>query len=941
MLLLRDHLVLDERLQDFIRGRAPDDCFIVARSVEISAGGVSLACNLSVIADTFEGNGATITLTPQPPVDGVDGTYGPYAYFVIRDLRSPVTIISQAQQGGIGPPAPPAEGGAPGAPVNADVRAYQYNASGFRTAKPNNRPLDVPAQALAVASGKPGEPGSAGGRGAAGGHGGSIELYYARAAPGVSEALHLSTSGGAGGQGGTGGSGGRGGAGAVISLLYHDVSLHEQIETVTAPNGADGAAGPSGPTGAAGSDGDVTVARRGERDLWAELSAVLERHLPEGATTWLWYRIRCAEYALRLPPGPDSVAEVETALHDLTVCSDYTGDDTDPRVAQLLSTYYAGSVFPGMTRLLDLVPDFEFYESTYVDYQDVINGTFQAGLQVFTEAWTFDRQRDELDRELLRAEQHHGKLLLENQAAHVGVVAADSRLLHAQQRLSEAAAALQAKEEEMKNASIDLVGALIGTVGIVASAIGAIPSGGTSLLALLPSIAQLWGTVESLNVKLLLKEARLPKGQPKPYVDKVVKDAGGVAETWNAVQGGYRAIVNLTRIKQELWTAKIDNEGFRKLLLDHVERTHEKLLADLHVGQAKLTAEAADVGVAIGAAGLDELRRRRAQVEVQSATAAEIGFALLRSAQRQIDILARNAFLALRALEVYTDVDLSESVRFDYGHVHPDMEQDGIDGLLPINDVVNALRLSWSQYPDLVNLRDRYVQHFASRDFVRDTLRVTISDAETVDSFKVERRARLLLRLDDLPSRRYEAKAVGVRVALIGASAAGGAMSVVVTHSGVWQSALRDGSVAEQTLEPRSAVVSASLEPLTTDGGPATPDGKTGFWGRGVASSWTIEVEPDEVSLSSADFGGLVAIQVWLTYESFRVPGTLRSVLRRGNAALRALLPARFAADAETQRHLPVLRDGFVVARSPRRPSSFLGPLGRRHIASSWRKLWN
>ena len=93
---------------------------------------------------------------------------------------------------------------------------------------------------------------------------------------------------------------------------------------------------------------------------------------------------------------------------------------------------------------------------------------------------------------------------------------------------------------------------------------------------------------------------------------------------------------------------------------------------------------------------------------------------MIRSAQRYMDVLIKYAFFAARALEIYTLTDMSDEIRTDYGYIHPDVEQDYADGLLPLAQLIGEYTTSWSRFVDIINYRNAFDSYFGSSDKVDD-----------------------------------------------------------------------------------------------------------------------------------------------------------------------------------------------------------------------------
>ena len=74
------------------------------------------------------------------------------------------------------------------------------------------------------------------------------------------------------------------------------------------------------------------------------------------------------------------------------------------------------------------------------------------------------------------------------------------------------------------------------------------------------------------------------------------------------------------------------------------------------------------------------------------------------------------------------------------------------------------------------------------------------------------------------------------------------------------------------TLMPREAVVQAARTPQEFVRIVSGQDPSTRFWGRGVASTWTLYLEPDEVTGNEVDLSQLQRIELVIGYRALLLP---------------------------------------------------------------------
>ena len=166
-----------------------------------------------------------------------------------------------------------------------------------------------------------------------------------------------------------------------------------------------------------------------------------------------------------------------------------------------------------------------------------------------------------------------------------------------------------------------------------------------------------------------------------------------------------------------------------------------------------------------------------------------------------MDVLMRYAFFAARSVEIYTLDDLSAEIFYDYGYIHPDLEQDHHDGFFPLVQLIGAYVTSWTRFVGIVTYRTRYDAYLAASDRVVDKVFVSVTDPAALARFRDTHTLDVLIDLADLPTTRFEAKASYVLLSMVGASAKVPAISTLVEHGGLARSRRRDGTEGG----PRSA----------------------------------------------------------------------------------------------------------------------------------------
>lgn len=437
----------------------------------------------------------------------------------------------------------------------------------------------------------------------------------------------------------------------------------------------------------------------------------------------------------------------------------------------------------------------------------------------------------------------------------------------AKSRVDDITSQIQAKKVELENAHVDIAQAIIGTVGLVASLIAAIPTAGTSLVGAVTSIATIVDSVQKSGVLDLISELAKPSEQQNA-IKELKKQAVGIQGYVKGAVSSIDTIISFPKMLEELWTAKIDNEGYRKLIADSITLVHQQLLAKLRKTQAGFTSQAAqkrfDQGVVNKASAKTQLDGLQQEVPVLE----KASLSLIRMAQHYMNILTQYAFFSARALEIYTLSDKSQDIRYDYGYIHPDFEANYKLGLIPMASLLEQYNFSWGRLADMLKYKKQYDQYFSTGNWIHDYHRMAFKDRILLSEFRSKPKLDFTIRIEDLPSSRFEAKVESVYVAFVGGKSKPQNITAIIEHSGRYEEKKRDGSKVETSLKSRAGVVSAKLTPLQSDGGIGISH-EMDFWGRGLAADYHLYIEADEIKNSGVDLSGVIEIQVWIGYQAF------------------------------------------------------------------------
>jgi hypothetical protein len=721
--------------------------------------------------------------------------------------------------------------------------------------------------------------GGNGGQGGAGGNGGPPHAYQDPDRGGT-----VWSAPGPGGNGGVGGNGGNGGRIVVVCVDRPATTPSVQLEA----NGGEGASGgaggpgamdhqgrfqaPSGAAGApgvAGQAGQSSISQMIEDEYWA----CLRYAVSSDAAEWATYRLSVGEYCFRAYRAASpydtyyglALDEFEAAL---ALNPDFVQARTDR------DHLLGNRNILGIARDVDIFPDFERYDSFATSSAQLVEAILQFANNDLATGILANNTVQSLQREIDHLKSSKKILSDEEKAAALGKKAADQEQSYAEQQVKQIVAQIQAKKLELDQAYIDFMNVAVGTVGAVASVVAAIPTGGGSLLAITPAVVSLYSDLEASGVLTEIKGAlHLGGDEAEQAWAKLEKDAGSLK---NIIEQNFAAgknLLNLVKTLDDISQAKVAKKEYQELLAKSVEAVHAQLLAHQRASQAEILHQ-----IAVAKQVQRDTDEQAATAQLNSINAGikvfnEAAKTIIRISHSYFDMVARFAFYAARALEIYALDDQSSEIHYDYGYVHPDMDQDYIEGRLMQEKYAAAYQATWSSVPDLIHYRQRYLDYFASSntDFTRDIYVRSITDPAVLADFKQRRALSVSIDLADLQPGRAEAKAEVVAVALIGATSQSAIITCRVEHGGTGQQKKRDGNIVIQYLRPHSTIVHCKLQPLAANDlipdprtDPLTAPRSIAFWGRAVATTWRLTVEEPTVDLSTVS-----AIQVGIGYVAF------------------------------------------------------------------------
>lgn len=836
---MRDRIVIDNdwyaKFRDKINGVAAGSTILfAARVIQIRTNIEFADVDLVFLADEFDGSQGNIKTTVNlVPPDGNAGYPGRNITLAVKSIRGlRVELVGGA--GGKGLEGNPGKDGKKG----------------------KNEPGKV--------DGGDGEKGGKGKPGGTGGSGGRITLNYIQdnVPGGVGGATtSLLVPGGKGGPGGSGGKGGQGGEPGTWCKPHSEFCVDGEP-------GKDGPTGDVGDFGLPGPSGIVQLQAAKESDFWS----LVQTLSPE----WADYRLQVGEYFYRIlnHNAPDGTP-IDLAMAYREFLSVLAINPAATQAQSYINQILANQNFGGLSRDLDIRPDFDRYENIYTKYYPLVEALFNSAEVVLNRAKDLTVKRAELQQRYDDMAALASSLEDEVKASQVGQVLAEQEIERAQAMHAANTQRLEQLKDELGKAQVDIAGAIVGTVGLVASILAAIPTAGSSLVGAAASVFQIAKAITDSGLDSLVAEAFKSKKEDRVLIPKLEKDAGDLVKYIKDVEKAVATIASFDKIMEQLWSAKIDSakqQEYRELLAKTADLSHAVLLGSLHKEQADFGASASKKRLENAKRSRDSLEKLKNEfTDTSDQQRKDVAFALLKQAQHFGDILQNYRYFALRAAEIYALLDLTEQIRFDRGHLHPDLQRDYDEGFILVETLLSHLRNSWGGLSDVIQLRKAYDDYFGQADYVPDIERISLNSPDVLKDFRRNREIALSLRPEDLLNDRLEAHLESVFVSLIGAKSLSGVVSVRVEHFGKCTYELRQKKKEiTLVLNPHEAIAIAGFKPLGDQA--STAIGTTrdaGFWGKGIIARWRIRIEDDEMKKNQVDLSNLQEIQIWVQYKSF------------------------------------------------------------------------
>jgi hypothetical protein len=656
---------------------------------------------------------------------------------------------------------------------------------------------------------------------------------------------------GPGENGGDGADGGRGGNGGAVTIRYFAAA---QAPTASAPGGAGGKAGKGGRGGAgrppgkkgkdgrrgnSGSSGPVDIVQTGSDQPWQPLDTA-------SAQEWAAYRAEVAGFFFRkFDPGSQLTA-FEEARNALII------NPADPDATAVRDRIASRQIPSGLARDLDIAPDFRGLSANLAAEIAVVQNSFQAYVSVVSLETIAESIRDSLS---LMATQLANRAI--EAQADVAIAQQDVRI--AQAEISNIQVQIDDIDKQIETIRENRfsIGGILSDVGSIAGVVVGMGTGVGAIISIAGGLASLQRVTEGIDlVEFLkfLKETPDPNSRNSDDTQEVKKLGGGFKDLIE----GTNSFISFGKVLADLENAMSlpGQDAIGKLLKQQILLVRQKMVAGLRATQARSRVAAAELRVSNLANEIVQVQERLDHWSADAASLAAATNLLIRAARDIVDMVMEDVFLAQRAREIY-QLDRITNLRFDFGYLHPDQDRSLTPAVRASASLTSlsgmAIQvLAWNQIFQQLNTAQ------IGFDVIHPQLSVTITDPVKLQEFAGGATLDFSIDLADAPDRMFELKVNAMSLEMVGAASAQSA-NIWVTHSGQWSMKRRtDGSTADLLLLPRSELFACSPSVGTLKAKiPANPQSSAepgppfSFWGRGVATSFRLQVaQPSVIDLS-------------------------------------------------------------------------------------------
>jgi hypothetical protein len=516
---------------------------------------------------------------------------------------------------------------------------------------------------------------------------------------------------------------------------------------------------------------------------------------------------------------------------------------TNARAVTLRSRIVQQETPSGISRDLDMAPDYKDVSAGLLGETQLVLSQFLALQGTETQDEIALATEDQFSLVLNQLSDRLAESKLDLVSANDGVQVANADW----QSYSTQIGGLQQQIIDLQNQKMSL-GDVVTTLGSVVGAIAGISTGVGAIISI-PAALAAEDNPQSGISKIL---GFLATG-------KSISEAKSVGDDLSdLLKGGTDGVANFTKVYNEL-SQSANGSVITQLAQQVATLTLQQMVANLRRQQANDTLVAAQARVTDYTAEVQTASNLLNQWSADQTFLANAVGVMLDVARSLADIVAEDIFIARRALEIYQLQDAS-SVRFDYGWLHPDQDNDLL--LHPLQRAQLSLQSVATLPSDVITWNNIYVDLNESLtsgfDIVHPDIEVTIDDPSALASLRsggglrfsvgIGPSAASATVLDNI----FELKVNNLSLEMDGASASGSAR-FWIQHTGHWimkqpPTVTNPAPVdVEFNLFPHvetfniktaSNILSSQIpeQPQST----VNPGPPFSFWGRGALADWNL-----------------------------------------------------------------------------------------------------
>ncbi|WP_157626982.1 hypothetical protein [Spirosoma luteum] len=878
---LRDEITLTQsllkRLVSMIEP-GQDTLYFTARKITVVEPVELDNINLYFLSTHFEGNNQPITVLPLK-LDGnqiaVKGSNGKQ----ITILAKYATDISVNLNGGEG-----TKGG------QGDAGSNAYGTEIGNLVSASKVQLEVP--------------GSVGGKGKPGGARGDGGYLFLRTLESpVYNKVNISLNQGVPGEGGEGGPGGR----TYRMGVKPEPEAGPRIYMYIAGDLINklGPTGPKGDAGPLGKDGEIIEEVLDEETFFKQAAQI--------SSDWSTYKTTIGEYYFRAvnnsnlyknPKLGSSTAIISLALNEL---GDAVKLDTkNQRAIELTQRIKLLHTPLGVSRSIDIAPDFEGYEKTYLGYYGLVAEIRRIAENYYNIADIKSNIQTVLNAESASVLAYQQSIIINLNSKIKPLIKQKQddidKRIKIDQKLSNE---IDARKQFLANQHHGIGFAeIFAYVEVVVAVVGAIYTAGATLVA----AAQGLMTIAKSGSKMIdaieeiksIKEAKtaigefidVANGNKKPKdttheklissADDFISAIGKFDKNANKFKDNIEIILNINKAISQIKGVKTGDAELDTLLGQKADNMHEVLIAkkDLELlGYDEVVANRQ-----IKAFGLvaEQINNQAATLGL-GANNFLVQFAhIIKRSQFYMDFLIEQVFYAIRSLEILEFTDLSNLIRYDYGYFHPDLEADlnELNDQEAANNVLVAYNNSIVDFSTVTTYRTNY-NNFVNRvlwspytyklNFNKDQIQDFISSPKSaILRFTIDPSTELTNASGTLTDKSY-AILQSIKISFVGVMTQdlSNTFNATLYQSGALYQRTNDPDPVSIVLRGRKANINDVQNRLLTNADFANADAGFGYNSdfnlsyRSVFSYYEISIPPSEFITGNLDFSNLDRIQVW------------------------------------------------------------------------------